>query len=76
MEMFGKIFARVGAFRVGDFFGGAFRDDFSATRAAFWAEVNDIVGTLNNVEIVFNDDHRIAAEHELLQNFYQFFTSS
>ena len=41
----------------------------AATRAALGTEVDEIIGALNNVEIVFNDDHRVPAEHELLENF-------
>ena len=35
--------------------------------AAFGTEVNNVVGRLNDVEIVFDDDDRITQRHEPLE---------
>src|SRR3989344_5004149 len=67
MEMLRQILSRVGALGVGDFFGGALRDDSAAARSAVWAEVDEVIGALHHVEIVFDDDDRVAASHELLE---------
>ena len=50
---------------VDDFFRRAFGNNFSATRAAFRAEVNDPVRRLNHVEIVLDDDERVAGVAQL-----------
>ena len=51
---------RVTAGNVDDFFRRAFRNNFAAARTAFRAEVNDPVRCFDYVEIVFNDDERVA----------------
>src|SRR5512146_2829185 len=62
-----EIFSRVGALGVGHLFGRALGDNLSAAHAAFGAEVDEIVRALNDVEIVLNDDDRVAARDELLK---------
>lgn len=44
----------------GYFLGSACGDDFSATTAAFGAEVDHPVCSFNDIEIVFDNDDRIA----------------
>ena len=49
--------------------GGARGYDSSPARATFWTHVDNPISTLNDIEIVFNDDHRVslinkASEHE------------
>ena len=40
----------------------------SAAAAALGAEVDDVVGALDDVEIVLNDEHRVPCVHEPLQD--------
>src|SRR5437588_9903659 len=49
-----------------DLFGRSGGDDATALRAAFGAEVNDVVGALDYVEVVFDDDDGIAQGDEAL----------
>src|SRR6266436_3426617 len=51
----------------GNFFGRAARNHAASVRAAFRPEVNDEVGALNNVEVVFDDDYRIAETYQTLK---------
>ena len=44
----------------GDFFRRAGGDDFAAALAAFGAEIDDPIGGFHHVEIVLDDDHRVA----------------
>lgn len=52
--------AGVGAARACDFFGGAGGDDAAAVFATFRTEVDDVVGALDDVKIVFDDEHGVA----------------
>ena len=45
---------------VDDFFRRAFRHDFSAAGTAFRAEVNDPVRRFDHVQIVLDDEQRVA----------------
>ena len=45
---------------VGDVFRGSLRDDPAAAVAALGPEVDDPVGGLDDVEVVLDDDHRVA----------------
>ncbi len=65
--------AGVGAFVRGDLLGGAGGDDFAASVAAFRAEVDDPVGGLDDVEVVFDDDDGVAAVAQPMQDFQQQF---
>src|ERR1043165_4974703 len=47
--------ARVRLFNFGDLFGRARRDDAAAAPTAFGAEVYDVVGRLDYVEVVLDD---------------------
>ena len=47
-----------GAF--GDFLGHPFGDEFAAAQPRLGAEVEDRVGGLDDVEVVLDDDHRVA----------------
>jgi hypothetical protein len=53
-------------------FGGAFGDDPAAAGAAFRAEVEDPVGGLDHVEVVFDDDQGVAGVAEFEEDFEQF----
>src|ERR1043166_2109672 len=54
-----------------DLFGRAGGDDAAALRAAFGAEVYDVVGALYHVEVVLDDDDGVAQRDEALQNVEQ-----
>ena len=50
-----------------DFLGRATGNDGSALVTAFGAEVYDVVGTLNYIEIVLNDKHGVPAGNECFE---------
>jgi len=47
---------------------GAHGDDLAARGAAFGAEVDDPVGFLDDVEVVLDRHHRVAAVHQSVQD--------
>src|SRR5688572_23862642 len=71
-ENFRKIFARVGTLGVGDFFGRALCDYPAALLATLRTKVNEVIGTLNDIEIVLDHDHRVPATDELLKDLDEF----
>jgi hypothetical protein len=56
----------MGAARACDFFGSAGGDDTAAVFASFGAEVDDVVGALDDVEIVFDHQNRVAERDQAL----------
>src|SRR3989338_8213626 len=68
-----QIVPRMGAVGLRDFFGRALCNNFASACAAFRPHVDDIVGALQDVEIVFDDDDCIPLLDELLQNIDEFF---
>ena len=54
-----------------DFLRCASRDDLAAAGTAFGAEVDDVVGGLDDVEGVFDDEDRVARIYQLLQHVEQ-----
>jgi len=48
--------------------GRASDNDFSPGVAAFWTEVNDIVGLADDLQIVLHYHYRIALIHQRLQD--------
>ena len=52
----------------GDFFGRAGGDDPAAAVAAFGPEVDDPVGRLDHVQVVLDDQHRVAGVDEVVQH--------
>ena len=54
-----------------DLFGGALGDHSAAPIATLRPEINDVVGGLNHVQIVFNHHHRVAAVGQTLKNLHQ-----
>ena len=54
-----------------DLFGGARTDDFASFGAAFRAQVDDPIGGLNHVQVVFDDDDRVAGIDEAVQHLQQ-----
>jgi hypothetical protein len=59
----------VGALNRGDLLGGAVGDDASTTFAALGAEIEDVVGVADDVEVVLDDDDGVAEVSEAVQDF-------
>lgn len=55
----------------GYFFGGALRDDEATLLAAFRANVHDVVTDFDHIEVVFDDQNRVAFVHQLLEYIQQ-----
>ena len=49
--------------------GGAFGDELAAVDAGIRAEVKEIVGVFNDVEVVFDDDEGVASIDKLVEDF-------
>ena len=60
--------ARRGASAPGDFGWGAFDDDVAAAIAAFRSEIDDPVGVLDDIEIMLNHEHGIAAFDKAIEH--------
>src|ERR1041384_1266065 len=63
---------RVRAADADDLFGCAGGDDPPAARATFGAEINDVVGRFDHVEVVFDDDDGVAQRDEPLEHAQEF----
>jgi len=63
--------ARVRCFALGNLFRCATGDELASFVTTFRTEVDDIVGRLDNVEIVFDDDNRVTVVHQSIQAFQQ-----
>src|SRR5690606_33839707 len=57
----------------GHFFGGAHSDQMPPLFAPFQAQVNEVVGTFYQIDIVFDHDHGMSLVDELVKGFEQFF---
>ena len=49
----------------GDLLGGTGGHDLSAALAPLGSQVEDPVGTLDDIQMVLNNEHRVAAFHQL-----------
>src|SRR5246127_1980248 len=67
-EIGAKVLAGVAGLTLGDVFGGAGGDDMAAGVAAFGAEIDDPVGGLDDLEIVLDDEYRVAGLDQRVQN--------
>ena len=54
------------------FFRRAAGDDAAAVRAAFRSEIDDVIGALDDVEVVLDHDHGVAKADQSLQHVQQF----
>ena len=61
--------AGVAVFVARDFLGSALCNDVPAMLSAFWAEIENPIGALHHVEVVFDDDHRVAIAPQSQKNF-------
>ena len=66
-----RVLGRCTTRRCGDFFGRAAGHDSPAPFAAIGADVDDPVGRLHDVEVVLDDEHRVAGVDEVVQHFQQ-----
>src|SRR3989344_1139357 len=67
-EGLGEVGAGVGADGLGHLFRCALGDHLAAVQPTLGTEVYDVVRALDDIEVVLNDDHCVAAAHELLEN--------
>ena len=68
LEIFFEISACVRRLYQSNLLGGSRGNDCSATVSSLGTEVDDVVGTFDNVEIVFNNDNGVARIAQALQN--------
>ena len=62
--MFFQESSRVGVLALGDLFRRPGRDDFSAGVPAFGAEIDDVIGGLDDIEVVLDHQDRVARVDE------------
>ena len=53
-------------------FGGAFGDEAAAEGTGAGAEIEDVIGAADHVEVVFDDDEGVAAVDELVEDAEEF----
>ena len=68
LQIFLQIPSRIAALDLCDLLGGAGGHHIAAAVAALGAEVDDVVGGFDDVEVVLDDEDGIARIHKLLQN--------
>ena len=54
-------------------FGCACGNDFATFFTSFGAEVDEVVGLAEDVEIVLDDNHRVASRHKALEHIHKDF---
>ena len=54
-----------------DLFRRTFRNDRSALRAAFGTKVDQVVGSLDHDEVMFDHEHRVAQVDQALEHFQE-----
>ena len=54
-----------------DIFRRALRDDLTPLIAGVGSEIDNPIGTFDDIKIVFDDDHRMAGINQTLENFQQ-----
>lgn len=59
-------------FYVGHLFRRAGGYDLSPGKAAFRTDIDDMIGTLNNIQVMFNDNDRMPAVGELIERVEEF----
>ena len=63
--------ACVGIRAIGDVFRCAGCDDAPAATTTFWAEIDDVIGAFDDVEVVLDDDHALAVIDEATEHLQQ-----
>src|SRR5580704_5676707 len=69
----GENLSSVGFFHARHLFGRALSNDAAALFAAFGAEINDPVGLFDDVEIMLDDQYRVAERDKAVENVEKFF---
>ena len=46
-------------------------EQLPAASSSLWSHVDDVVGQFDDVEVVLNDDDRVALIYEFLQHFHE-----
>lgn len=62
---------RMAGFICGNRLGAAFGNDLAPTRAAFGAQIDQPVGGLDHIQIMFDHDHAVSCIIQPLQHFQQ-----
>jgi len=61
--------AGVTVFVACDFFGSPLCDNVTTMLSAFWSQIENPIGAFHHVEVVFDDDHRVAIASQSQKNF-------
>ena len=67
-EVFLEVFTGRGLGGTSEVFGSAFGDDGAAVLPAFGAHIDNPVGGFDDVEVVFDDNHGVAARDEFVED--------
>ena len=70
-EDFGQRLAGEGRRALGHLFRRAGRDNVTARIASFRSQIDDPVGRLDHVQVVLDDQYRVAAIHKIVEHFQQ-----
>ena len=70
-----KILTRKAFFAFGNRFRWPFGQDIAAAIAALRAQINDPVAGFYDLQIMFDDDHRIALIDQGMEDFQEFFST-
>ena len=71
LEKFLEIYARSGLCARGHLLGCAFGDDIATRLTTLRAHIDDPVGSLDDLKVVLDDDHRVPLINEGLQSIQQ-----
>ena len=61
--------ASVAVFVACDILGSAFCNDVATILTTFWPQIEDPIGAFHYVEVVFDDDYRVAITSQPQKNF-------
>ena len=70
-EFGAEVAGGVGGFALCNLFGGAFGYERAAGGTTFRAEVDDVVGALDYVDVVLDDYYRVSARYEAVERVHQ-----
>ena len=62
----------IGIINFGNFLRSAAPHNISALITAFRSQINNIISRLNDIHVVFDNEHRIALVHKLVEHPEQF----
>ena len=67
----GKEASGVAFVATGYFFGGAGNNNIAAVLSAFGSQIDDVVGALDYIEIMLDNDNRVPVADELVKRLHQ-----